>query len=69
MRTIGADTYTPREIRRLRRHICWLCEFRLDRGICGISFFEKCPEHVMSKRRADCLAEARPSPEITHERE
>jgi hypothetical protein len=57
------EKLTKLERKYLSRHICWLCEIKLHNGYCG--GFEKCPEDVMAKRRADCLAEYKPRRSLT----
>lgn len=50
---------TADQKRYLSRFVCWLCEARLDKDIC-FACGGNCPQEVMDKRRADCLAKRRP---------
>jgi hypothetical protein len=45
--------------RYLRWHVCWLCEMPLDQDYCG-AIGHRCPQDVMDKRRAGCLAHYKP---------
>ncbi len=50
----------PRQARaRLKRHVCGMCEIRLDRGWCSAVYAPRCDEAVMIRRMAACLAESR----------
>jgi hypothetical protein len=61
-KTIGGTEYSKAQIRRLRRHICRLCEQRLTEERCGSMFAPpdmRCTPEIMAKKRAECLAAGR----------
>ena len=39
---------------RLKRHVCYLCGIRLDRGFCS-AIYEQCSRETMLTRAARCL--------------
>lgn len=55
---------TKQQKNRLKRHVCWMCEQRLDRNSCS-GIYERCPQDVMDKRAIDCLQHSR-KPEIAN---
>jgi hypothetical protein len=44
----------------LARHVCWLCDQRLDRDSCAAAFGPPCSRSQRHQRRMDCLKHYRP---------
>jgi hypothetical protein len=61
-KVIGGTEYSEAQVRRLKRHVCFLCERPLTEDRCGASYTglaDRCTPEIMAKKRAECLAAAR----------
>ena len=60
MDAINLSDCTPLQKRYLHRHVCFLCDMRLDSDFCLSMYGPRCSEKTKGKRRADCLKHYKP---------
>lgn len=59
---IAGQFYSAPQVRRLQRHVCFLCEHRLSSETCGSIFLPsdmRCTHDLMARKRRECLAASR----------